>query len=115
MTAIMAGMLNGDFSLVGLLSVVVVLIVSITIHEMMHALVGFKLGDDTAMEHGRISLNPLNHIDPFMTIILPAISLLLFHVPILAAKPVPFNPERLKFDEFGAALVAAAGPVSNLV
>jgi Zn-dependent protease len=115
MTAIMADMLNGDFSLVGLLSVVVVLIVSITIHEMMHALVGFKLGDDTAMEHGRISLNPLNHIDPFMTIILPAISLLLFHVPILAAKPVPFNPERLKFDEFGAALVAAAGPVSNLV
>jgi Zn-dependent protease len=48
-----------------------------------------------------------------MTILLPLITLALFHVPILAAKPVPFNPDRVKYDEFGAALVAAAGPLTN--
>jgi Zn-dependent protease len=105
-----------DFTLTGLVIVLFVLVVSITIHEMMHAFVGLKLGDTTALEHGRISFNPLKHIDPFMTIVLPAITLALPpHVPILAAKPVPFNPERLKYDEFGAAMVAAAGPLSNLV
>jgi len=85
-----------------------------TIHEFMHAYVGFRLGDTTAMERGRVSFNPLHHIDPIMTIILPAITLLLFHFPILAAKPVPFNPSRLKFGEYGAALLALAGPASNL-
>jgi len=91
------------------------LLVSMTVHEFMHAYVGFKLGDTTAMEKGRVSFNPLHHIDPVMTLVLPAITLLLFHVPIIAAKPVPFNPGRLKFDEYGAALLAFAGPASNLV
>lgn len=96
--------------------VFVCLIVSMTIHEFMHAYVGFKLGDTTAMEHGRISFNPLHHIDPFMTVILPAITLLLPpHVPFMAAKPVPFDPRQLKFGEYGSAILAAAGPVSNLV
>lgn len=92
-----------------------VLLVSITVHEMMHAFVGLKLGDDTAAQEGRVSLNPLRHIDPFMTVLLPAVLLALHLPPILAAKPVPFNPERVKYDEFGAAMIAAAGPVSNLV
>lgn len=95
--------------------VLVCLLVSMTIHEFMHAYVGFRLGDTTAMERGRVSFNPLAHIDPFMTVILPAITLLLFHAPILAAKPVPFNPERVKFGEYGSAMLAAAGPLSNLV
>jgi Zn-dependent protease len=86
-----------------------------SVHEAMHAFVGLKLGDDTAAEQGRVSLNPLKHIDPLMTVVLPAITLLLFGAPILAAKPVPFNPERVKFDEMGAALIALAGPVSNLL
>jgi Zn-dependent protease len=60
-------------------------------------------------------LNPLKHIDPFLTIVLPIITLWLFNVPVLAAKPVPFNPERVKFEEFGAALIALAGPVTNFV
>lgn len=85
-----------------------------SVHEAMHAFTGLKLGDDTAAEEGRVSLNPLRHIDPFMTIILPAITLILFQIPILAARPVPFNPDRVKWDEFGAALIAAAGPLSNL-
>jgi Zn-dependent protease len=80
----------------------------------MHAYVGYKLGDTTAFESGRVSFNPLHHIDPVMTILLPAVTLLLFHFPFLAAKPVPFNPARLKYDEYGAALLAAAGPFSNL-
>jgi Zn-dependent protease len=91
------------------------LIISMTIHEFMHGYVGYKLGDTTAHDQGRISLNPLKHIDPFMTIILPAITLIIFHVPILAAKPVPFNPEKVKYGDYGAALLAAAGPVSNIL
>lgn len=91
------------------------IVVAISIHEMMHAFVGLKLGDTTAHEEGRISLNPLRHIDPLLTIVMPLVTLLLFQVPILAAKPVPFNPDRVKYEEFGAALIAAAGPFSNLV
>ncbi len=91
------------------------ILVGMTIHEAMHAYVGFLLGDTTAEEEGRISLNPLHHIDPVYTIILPIVTLLLFHAPILAAKPVPFNPHRLRYGEWSAALIALAGPVSNLV
>lgn len=94
--------------------VLVCLVVSMTVHEFMHAYVGFILGDTTAMEKGRVSFNPMHHIDPVMTILLPAVTLLLFHAPILAAKPVPFNPGRLRFGDYGAALLAAAGPLSNL-
>ncbi len=94
---------------------IVCLVVSLTIHEFMHGYVGYLLGDTTAEEQGRLSLNPLKHIDPFMTVILPIITLVIFHVPILAAKPVPFDPRRLKYEEYGAALLAAAGPFSNLI
>jgi Zn-dependent protease len=91
------------------------LVIGLSVHEMMHALTGDWLGDTTARLQGRVSLNPLRHIDPFATVLLPLITLVLFHVPILAAKPVPFNPDRVKYDEFGAAMIAAAGPLSNLV
>ena len=103
-----------DLTVSNVVTVIVCLLISMTIHEFMHAYVGFKLGDDTALEYGRVSFNPLRHIDPIMTIALPAITLLLFHAPILAAKPVPFDPRRLKYDEYGAALLALAGPLSNL-
>ncbi len=93
----------------------VTIVIAISIHEMMHAYVGLKLGDTTAHEEGRVSLNPLRHIDPLMTVVLPIVTLVLFQAPILAAKPVPFNPDRVRFDEFGAALIAAAGPLTNLV
>jgi Zn-dependent protease len=103
-----------DLTFTNMLIVIVSLLASMTVHEFMHAYVGFKLGDTTAMERGRVSFNPLHHIDPVMTILLPAVTLLLFHAPILAAKPVPFDPRRLKYDEYGAALLAVAGPLSNL-
>ncbi len=97
-----------------ILIIIGVLLVSMSVHEAMHAYTGLKLGDDTAAEEGRVSLNPLRHIDPFLTVLLPAIMLALGLPPILAAKPVPFNPELVRFEEFGAALIAAAGPFSNL-
>ncbi|HEY4963321.1 MAG TPA: site-2 protease family protein [Candidatus Saccharimonadales bacterium] len=107
-------MLN-SFSGINIVYIVVSIIVSLSIHEAMHAFVGFKLGDTTAQDMGRLSINPLKHIDPITTVLLPIITLLIFHVPILAAKPVPFNPSRVKFNEFGGALIALAGPVSNLI
>jgi Zn-dependent protease len=91
------------------------LIIGLTLHELMHGLVAHALGDDTAHREGRLTLNPLAHIDTVMTILLPLVLILIGAPPILAAKPVPFNPDRLKFDEFGAALVGIAGPVTNLV
>jgi Zn-dependent protease len=105
----------GDFSVTNIIIIIVSLLISMAIHEATHAWVGYQLGDTTAAEEGRISLNPLKHIDPFYTVVLPIITIVLFHVPILAAKPVPFNPDRVKFDEFGSAMIAAAGPVSNFV
>src|SRR5688500_8852717 len=98
-------MLEG-YGFAGLIMVVISLVVSITLHEAMHAYAGLWLGDDTAHHEGRISLNPLRHVDPFATVLLPIITLTLFGVPLLAAKPVPFNPLRVKYEEFGAALVA---------
>jgi len=95
--------------------VIVVILLSMTLHEAMHAFVGYWLGDDTAKLEGRLTLNPVKHIDPFLTLLLP-IMLALVGAPIFGgAKPVPFNPNRLRYDEWGAALVAIAGPLTNLV
>jgi Zn-dependent protease len=106
--------MSGNINLPTLIVMVISILISLVIHEFMHAYVGYKLGDSTAKTEGRLSLNPLSHIDPFMTIILPIITIKLFGAPILAAKPVPFDPRNVKYDEFGAAMIAAAGPLSNL-
>lgn len=97
------------------LSVVLgVILVSMTLHEAMHGFVSYWLGDDTAKLQGRLTLNPLKHIDPFLTILLP-IMLAIIGAPIFGgAKPVPFNPDRVKGDEWGVAAVAIAGPLTNL-
>ena len=95
--------------------VLVVILFSMTLHEAMHAYVGAWLGDDTARRQGRLTLNPLKHIDPFLTIILP-LSLALVGAPIFGgAKPVPFNPHNVRGGEWGAALIAAMGPITNLL
>lgn len=91
------------------------LLVAISLHEMMHSMVGYWLGDDTAKVMGRISFNPLRHIDPLTTIALPLFLILLGAPPFAAAKPVPINFARLKFEEFGMALVGIAGPLTNLL
>jgi Zn-dependent protease len=95
--------------------VIAVVLLSMTLHEAMHAFVGYWLGDDTAKREGRLTLNPIKHIDPFLTLLLP-IMLAIIGAPIFGgAKPVPFNPNRLRYEEWGAALVAIAGPLTNLL
>ena len=101
--------------LIYIVIVVGVILISMTLHEAMHAFVGYWLGDDTAKLQGRLTLNPIKHIDPFLTILLPLI-LAVIGAPIFGgAKPVPFNPDRLRWDEWGAALVALGGPLTNFV
>jgi Zn-dependent protease len=92
-----------------------VIAVAITVHEFMHGLASHLLGDDTAKLSGRLTLNPIKHIDLFTTVLLPLL-LVLWHMPPFgAAKPVPFNPYKLKYKEFGTAIVGIAGPISNLI
>jgi len=95
--------------------VLVVILMSMTLHEAMHAFMGYWLGDHTAKNEGRLTLNPIKHIDPVLTIALPVV-LAIIGGPIFGgAKPVPFNPHNVKWGEYGAALVGLAGPLTNLV
>jgi Zn-dependent protease len=104
-----------DIDIVYIVIVLVVVFVSMILHELMHGLTAYWLGDSTAKEHGRLTLNPIKHIDPFLTIILP-VMLAVFHMPIFGgAKPVPFRPDRVRGGEWGAALVGIVGPLTNLV
>jgi Zn-dependent protease len=91
------------------------LVIAITFHEAAHAFVAHRLGDNTASELGRVSFNPLKHIDPFGTMILPGM-LLLSHSPFLFgyAKPVPVNFRALRNPRLGMVWVALAGPATNI-
>jgi Zn-dependent protease len=91
------------------------LIVAITFHEAAHGFVAHALGDNTAWERGRVTFNPLKHIDPFGTVILPGM-LLLAHSPFLFgyAKPVPVNFRALRNPRIDMVLVAVAGPATNI-
>lgn len=103
------------FDLTYIAIVIAVILASMTLHEAMHGFMAYWLGDDTAKEQGRLTLNPIAHIDPFLTLILP-VMLAIIGAPIFGgAKPVPFNPNRVRYGEFGAALVGLAGPLTNLV
>lgn len=96
-------------------AVFIITLFSMILHELMHGVVALKLGDDTAKYSGRLSLNPLKHIDPVMTIMIP-ILLALMGGPIFGgAKPVPINKYKLKYREWGFALVAIAGPLTNFI
>lgn len=98
-----------------LLTVFLVILVSMTLHEAMHGYVAYWLGDDTAKLQGRLTLNPLAHIDPFLTLLLP-LGLALAGLPVFGgARPVPFNPTRVRYGETGAALVGLAGPLTNFI
>lgn len=89
------------------------LVLALTVHEWAHAYASFRLGDDTALQHGRLTLNPLAHLDPIGTILLPLVG-----IPFGWAKPVPVDPTRFRPEVTlgqGLLLTAAAGPVSNLI
>ena len=97
------------------IGMIVILILSVVIHEMAHGYAANWLGDPTARLAGRLSANPLVHLDPMMSIILPGI-LIATGSPILfgAAKPVPYNPYNLRNQKWGEAIVAVAGPLANV-
>ena len=101
---------------VSLLIALPILMYSAILHEIAHGYVADKLGDPTARLSGRLTLNPIPHIDPIMTIFLPLI-LVLSHSPVLfgGAKPVPIDPFNLKEGKKDVALVALAGPATNLL
>ncbi|OGZ32904.1 MAG: hypothetical protein A2V69_03365 [Candidatus Portnoybacteria bacterium RBG_13_40_8] len=95
---------------------IAVLLMSVVIHEVSHGLMANHLGDSTAKYAGRLTLNPIKHLDLWGSLIIP-LSLLIIGSPILFgyAKPVPYNPFNLKNKKWGPAMVAAAGPGSNLI
>ena len=98
-----------------LMIVLSVILLSMTAHEAMHGYMAYWLGDHTAKNEGRLTLNPIMHIDPVLTIAMPLL-LALVGAPIFGgAKPVPFNPFAVRGGAYGAALVGLIGPLTNLV
>lgn len=104
-----------NISIITLIIVLAIVLFSVILHELAHGVVAYWLGDHTAKDAGRLTLNPLKHIDPFMSILVPVI-LYLLRAPVFGgAKPVPINPYNLKWREWGMALVAVAGPFTNFL
>lgn len=99
-----------------LLFAIIILIFSIVIHEVSHGVMANHLGDPTAKYAGRLTLNPISHLDPIGSVLLP-LFLVVTHSPFLVgwAKPVPINPYNFKDQKYGSAKSAAAGPAANLI
>ena len=93
---------------------ILILIFSVVVHEVSHGYAALALGDKTAQDAGRLTLNPLKHLDPFGSIILPSLSYMLGGFIFGWAKPVPYNPYNLKNRKWGPAIVALAGPFANV-
>lgn len=97
------------------LIILAIVLASTVLHELAHGAVAYLLGDTTAKDEGRLSLNPIKHIDPVMSIFIP-LMLYVMHGPIFGgAKPVPVDSRNLKGKEWGMALVAVSGPLANLL
>ncbi len=94
---------------------IIILVMSIVIHEVSHGYAAFIQGDSTAERAGRLTLNPLKHLDPIGSFIVPIITYFLAGIPFGWAKPVPFNPYNLRNQRWGETIVAAAGPASNFL
>ena len=104
-----------NFDIFAIIIVFIIILFSMVLHEMAHAYTAYFLGDNTAKEEGRLSLNPFSHIDPVMSIIVPLL-LFISGGPIFGgAKPVPVAQKRLKGGEWGMALVAFSGPFVNFL
>lgn len=92
----------------------IVLIFSIVIHEVAHGLSAYKLGDPTAKQLGRLSMNPIKHLDFMGSFLVPLFSYIFGGFVFGWAKPVPYNPYNIRNQKWGPAIVAASGPLSNL-
>src|SRR5688572_8882470 len=110
-----------EWVLAVLLPAIIAAIIAITFHEAAHGLVAYRLGDPTAYQQGRVTLNPFKHIDPFGTVILPVLLLIMSRAIGAGtfffgwAKPVPVTPSRLNNPRRDMIIVAAAGPVMNIL
>ena len=104
-----------NLDIVGIIVVLAVILFSMVLHELAHGLVALWLGDDSAKEEGRLTLNPVKHLDPVMSIMLPLLLYITGGPVFGGAKPVPINPSKLKWREWGMALVAFAGPLTNFL
>ena len=93
---------------------IAILIMSVVIHEVSHGYAASMLGDDTARYQGRLTLNPLKHLDPVGSVVVPSIAYFLGGFIFGWAKPVPYNPYNLRPGRWSEAIVAAAGPLSNI-
>ncbi len=98
-----------------LILIFLILLYSIILHEISHGYVAYKLGDPTAKYEGRLTLNPISHIDFIGTILLPAITFLTSGFIFGWAKPVPYNPFNLKNPSRDSVLIALAGPLTNIL
>ena len=99
----------------GAIITLIIILVSMVLHELSHGVVAYWLGDKTAKNDGRLTLNPLKHLDPYMSVLLPMM-LYFMNAPVFGgAKPVPVNSRNLKGKEWGMALVALAGPFMNFL
>jgi Zn-dependent protease len=96
-------------------AVLIIILLSMGFHEAVHAFVSHWLGDTTAKDEGRLTLNPLKHVDLYTTILLPMMMILIHVPPIFIAKPVPFNPNRVKYGDYGVAMIGISGPLTNLL
>lgn len=95
---------------------VVVLIMSVVVHEVAHGYTAYLLGDNTARNSGRLTLNPLKHLDPFGSVVLPLLLVLMNAGFVIGwAKPVPYNPANLRDEKKGTFLVSIAGVLANLM
>jgi Zn-dependent protease len=97
------------------LFVIIILIMSVVIHEVSHGYAALALGDSTAKYEGRLTLNPISHLDPIGSLLVPLLGYFAGGFVIGWAKPVPFNPYNLRNQKWGEAIVAAAGPLSNIL
>lgn len=104
-----------DQSVISFIFQIAILVMSVVIHEVSHGFMAYALGDSTAKYAGRLTLNPIPHIDPFGSVILPLILALLPGGIVFGwAKPVPYNPYNLRNQQWGPGLVAVAGPLANI-
>jgi Zn-dependent protease len=102
-------------TVINVLMVLAVIVPSIILHEVAHGVAALQFGDDTAKRAGRLTLNPIPHIDPFGTVLLPALLTFFTGAAFGYAKPVPVNPRRMRRPRDHGLLVSLAGPATNIV